>query len=73
MRRPAARSEIREPSRSRNDQVRHRDPSAQPRQSVNAALHGFQRRGWIEVHDRAVTIKQAAALGRFAGHEVSAS
>jgi hypothetical protein len=32
-----------------------------------------QGRGWIEVHDRAVTIKQAAALGRFAGHEVSAS
>jgi CRP/FNR family cyclic AMP-dependent transcriptional regulator len=38
------------------------------RQSVNAALRGFQRRGWIEVHDRAVTIKQPAALGQFAGH-----
>jgi CRP/FNR family transcriptional regulator, cyclic AMP receptor protein len=38
------------------------------RQSVNAALRGFERRGWIEVHDRAVTVKQAAALGRFAGH-----
>ena len=37
------------------------------RQSVNAALRGFERRGWIEVHDRAVTVKQAAALGRFAG------
>jgi DNA-binding GntR family transcriptional regulator len=37
------------------------------RQSVNAALRGFGRRGWIEVHDRAVTVKQAAALGRFAG------
>jgi CRP/FNR family transcriptional regulator, cyclic AMP receptor protein len=24
------------------------------RQSVNAALRGFERRGWIEVHDRAV-------------------
>jgi CRP/FNR family cyclic AMP-dependent transcriptional regulator len=37
------------------------------RQSVNAALRGFESRGWIEVRDRAVTIKQAAALGRFAG------
>ena len=37
------------------------------RQSVNAALRGFERRGWIEVHDRAVTVKQAVALGRFAG------
>jgi len=37
------------------------------RQSVNAALSGFQKRGWIEVHDRAVTVKQAAALARFAG------
>jgi CRP/FNR family transcriptional regulator, cyclic AMP receptor protein len=37
------------------------------RQSVNAALRGFERRGWIEVRDRAVTLKQPAALGRFAG------
>lgn len=37
------------------------------RQSVNAALRGFERRGWIEVRDRAVTVKEAAALGRFAG------
>jgi CRP/FNR family transcriptional regulator, cyclic AMP receptor protein len=43
------------------------------RQSVNAALRGFERRGWIEMHDRAVTVKQPAALGRFAGTEVSAS
>jgi CRP/FNR family transcriptional regulator, cyclic AMP receptor protein len=41
------------------------------RQSVNGALRGFERRGWIEVHDRAVTIRQAAALGRFA-NQVSA-
>lgn len=41
------------------------------RQSVNAALRGFERRGWIEVHDRAVTVRQAAALGRFA-NQVSA-
>jgi len=38
------------------------------RQSVNAALRGFERRGWIEVRDRAVTVKQPAALGRFAGN-----
>ena len=38
------------------------------RQSVNAALRGFERRGWIDVHDRAVTVKQAAALVRFAGN-----
>ena len=38
------------------------------RQSVNAALRGFERRGW----DRTVTVTQPAALGRFAGTEVSA-
>jgi CRP/FNR family transcriptional regulator, cyclic AMP receptor protein len=38
------------------------------RQSVNAALRGFERRGWIELHGRAVTVRQAAALGRFAGN-----
>jgi CRP/FNR family transcriptional regulator, cyclic AMP receptor protein len=43
------------------------------RQSVNAALRGFEKRGWIEVHDRAITVKQAAALSRFAGTEMSAS
>jgi CRP/FNR family transcriptional regulator, cyclic AMP receptor protein len=43
------------------------------RQSVNAALRGFERRGWIEMQDRAVTVKQPAALSRFAGTEVSAS
>jgi CRP/FNR family cyclic AMP-dependent transcriptional regulator len=43
------------------------------RQSVNAALRGFERRGWIEVHDRTVTVKQAAALSRFVGTELSAS
>jgi CRP-like cAMP-binding protein len=43
------------------------------RQSVNAALRGFERRGWLEVRDRAVVVKQAASLGRFAGLEVSAS
>ena len=43
------------------------------RQSVNAALRGFERRNWIELHDRTVTVKQPAALGRFAGTQVSAS
>jgi CRP-like cAMP-binding protein len=37
------------------------------RQSVNAALRGFERRGWIQVHNQAITVKQAAALSRFAG------
>ena len=36
------------------------------RQSVNAALRGFERRGWIQVSGRTVTITQAAALNRFA-------
>jgi len=37
------------------------------RQSINATLRGFERRGWIEVHDRVVSIQQAPALRRFAG------
>ena len=37
------------------------------RQSVNAALRGFEKRGWIELRGRAVTVKQSEALGRFAG------
>jgi CRP-like cAMP-binding protein len=43
------------------------------RQSVNAALRGFERRGWLELHDRAVTVTQPAALARFAGTDVSAT
>jgi len=35
---------------------------------VKAALHGFERRGWIAVQDRAVTVRQAEALGRFPGN-----
>jgi CRP/FNR family cyclic AMP-dependent transcriptional regulator len=38
------------------------------RQSVNAALRGFERRGWIELHDRGVTVRQAALLSQFAGN-----
>ncbi len=37
------------------------------RQSVNTALRGFERRGWIEVRGRAVAVRQPAALGQFAG------
>jgi CRP/FNR family transcriptional regulator, cyclic AMP receptor protein len=37
------------------------------RQSVNGALRGFERRGWIDVEGRTVTVKQPAALSRFAG------
>ena len=37
------------------------------RQSVNAALRGFERRGWIQVRNQSVTVKQPAALSRFAG------
>jgi len=37
------------------------------RQSVNIALRGFERRGWIEIHDRSISVKQPDALARFAG------
>ena len=43
------------------------------RQSVNAALRGFERRGWIEMRDRAVIVIQPDALSRFAGPEAPAS
>jgi CRP/FNR family transcriptional regulator, cyclic AMP receptor protein len=43
------------------------------RQSVNAALRGFERRGWIQMHERTIMVKQAAALSQFAGAEVSGS
>lgn len=43
------------------------------RQSVNAALRGFERRGWVRARDRAVTVQQEAALSRFARDEMSAS
>jgi CRP/FNR family transcriptional regulator, cyclic AMP receptor protein len=36
------------------------------RQSVNAALRGFERRGWITTHGRALTVEQPAMLTRFA-------
>lgn len=37
------------------------------RQSVNIALRAFERRGWIEMHDRNVTVRQPSALTRFVG------
>jgi CRP/FNR family cyclic AMP-dependent transcriptional regulator len=43
------------------------------RQSVNAALRDFERRGWIDSRERIITVKQPAALGRFARTELSAS
>jgi CRP/FNR family cyclic AMP-dependent transcriptional regulator len=36
------------------------------RQSVNAAMRGFEKRGWIEVRDRAVAVRQPVILGQFA-------
>jgi len=48
------------------EQLAHRVGAT--RQSVNGALRGFERRGWIEVHDRTVTVKQAAVLNQFAGN-----
>jgi CRP-like cAMP-binding protein len=47
------------------EQLAHQ--AAGTRQSVNAALRGFERRGWIEIRDRAVIVKHVAALSRFAG------
>jgi CRP/FNR family cyclic AMP-dependent transcriptional regulator len=38
------------------------------RQSINAALRGFEKRGWIEVRDRAVTVTHETALTQFAGN-----
>jgi CRP/FNR family cyclic AMP-dependent transcriptional regulator len=37
------------------------------RQSVNAAVRAFHKRGWVQIHDGAVIVTQASALDRFAG------
>jgi CRP/FNR family transcriptional regulator, cyclic AMP receptor protein len=37
------------------------------RQSVNIALRGFERRGWIKIQDRSVTVRQPDALAHFGG------
>jgi len=41
--------------------------AASTRQSVNAALQPFERRGWITVDGRAVTVRQPETLARFVG------
>lgn len=43
------------------------------RQSVNAALRGFERRGWVQARDRVVTVRQETELSRFARDEMSGS
>jgi CRP-like cAMP-binding protein len=47
------------------EQLSHR--VAGTRQSVNQALRGFERRGWIELAGRSVVLRDVEALGRFAG------
>jgi CRP/FNR family transcriptional regulator, cyclic AMP receptor protein len=37
------------------------------RQSINLALRGFERRGWIEMTDGGLRVRQPEALARFAG------
>ncbi len=59
--------------RSRMSQQELSHQAGSTRQSVNAALRGFERRGWIRVRDRAVFVQQEAALGAFARGEMSAS
>jgi CRP/FNR family transcriptional regulator, cyclic AMP receptor protein len=55
----------------RQEELAHQAGST--RQSVNAVLRGFERRGWIQLHDRAVTVRDEAALSRFAGRDGPAS
>jgi CRP/FNR family transcriptional regulator, cyclic AMP receptor protein len=51
------------------EQLAHR--VAGTRQSVNLALRGFERRGWIAVNGRQIVLREPAALARFSGEEVS--
>jgi CRP/FNR family transcriptional regulator, cyclic AMP receptor protein len=37
------------------------------RQSVNAAMRGFHRRGWLQIHEGAVIVTDPSVLSRFAG------
>jgi CRP/FNR family transcriptional regulator, cyclic AMP receptor protein len=41
--------------------------AAGTRQSVNAALRGFEKRGWITVNGRDLTVRQPEMLARFCG------
>ena len=61
---PRARDGLIQPSLSQ-EELAHQ--AAGTRQSVNAALRGFERRGWIEVRGRALLVKEPGALSRFAG------
>lgn len=47
------------------EQLSHR--VAGTRQSVNQALRGFERRGWISIDGRAIVLNDVEALSRFAG------
>jgi len=47
------------------EQLAHQ--AAGTRQSVNSAMRGFERRGWIGVNGRIVTVRQAEMLAQFAG------
>jgi CRP/FNR family cyclic AMP-dependent transcriptional regulator len=51
------------------EQLAHR--VAGTRQSVNLALHGFERRGWLEINGRLIVIRDPVALARFAGEDPS--
>jgi len=48
-------------------QAQFANQAAGTRQSVNAAMRGFERRGWISVNGRAVAVLQPDMLARFAG------
>jgi CRP-like cAMP-binding protein len=48
-------------------QAQFANQAAGTRQSVNAAMRGFERRGWISVNGRTVTVLQPDMLARFAG------
>lgn len=47
------------------EQLAHQ--AAGTRQSVNSAMRGFERRGWIRVNGRIVTVRQPEMLAQFAG------
>lgn len=42
------------------------------RQSVNAALRAFERRGWIQAASRSLTVAEPESLARFAGEQLEA-
>jgi CRP/FNR family transcriptional regulator, cyclic AMP receptor protein len=52
------------------EQLAHR--VAGTRQSVNQALRGFERRGWIEINGRQILLRNPTALAMFSGEDLSA-